>query len=92
MEVCQAEDEVWTLADYERIKLCKPEAHGHKRTMDNGVESVLVPVQERKRVRRLSMMDAVLETHVADNTLHLNKQEIHNMQADIIEKIWYLWF
>ena len=72
------------MLDYERIKLCKPEYHGHKRIMDDGVVSVLVPVQERKRVKRIGILDAVLETSIADNTLALSKQEMSNMQDDVV--------
>jgi hypothetical protein len=52
--------------------------------MDDGVESVLVPVQERKRVKRIGILDAVLETSIADNTLALSKQEMSNMQDDVV--------
>ena len=40
----------------------------------------MVPLQERKRIKRQTVLDAVLEHDVGDNTLELGKGQMTQMQ------------
>ena len=84
LEVHKKTDEVWELQDYIDTNGCEPEAKGHKRVMDEGVPSVLVPLVQRKRIRHLTLLDAQTASDITDNALCSNADMLQ-MQANAID-------
>ena len=77
------------MTEYIQEKRCLPEVHGHKRVLDEGVESVLVPMQGRK-IRRVTLHDSTMAQDVADNTLALGSNDMTNMAQEALDSFGFV--